>query len=129
MKYVLLFFIVLFFFCCSKEDGGKVEEGAAKKEFCYELSEIEYSFKVPDTVFFDQQVVIDGKVNKPVTMKFVIDSLLIGEISQEGQCIWIPTKNSVTKGEKSFTTQVVYCSKDGHSEAVASVKKMMVLEN
>lgn len=124
MRYLLLG-VILLFICCSKDHKNEIRD----EEYCYSIDEVTFSFKTPDTFYFDQEAVISGEINQPLTMKFGVDSnLIIGQIFQTGTCIWIPTEDKVKPGEHFIGAQISICHKDGHSAAVADAKKIMILK-
>lgn len=127
MKYLSIVFILSLFIACSDDDdenGGGENE---RKRYCYDLTEIKYSFKVPDTLFLGQEARISGKANQPIYIKFGIDNdVSVGEIFQEDTLTWIPTEEVVNQGEHSFSAQAIICNNGEDFVAMSKVTKIIV---
>lgn len=120
MKNILIYIIVITLFGgCSKDDKGeqKIER------FCYDKHDIKFDFNVPDTLHFGEPITINGYVNYPLTMKFTIDTLFIGEIIEYGDFIWTPTKDKLKAGTQSVGVQIKICNIPDSTFIIGAYKK------
>lgn len=126
MKHLSIIFILSLLISCSDDDeNGGNENG--RKRYCYDITEVEYSFKVPDTLFLGRKTQISGKANKPIYIKFGIDNdIFVGEIFQEGTLSWIPTEEVVNQGEHFISAQAIICNNGEDFVARSKTTKIIV---
>lgn len=120
MRYILTILITaLLIGGCSKDDKDKQET----KRFCYDKYDVKFDFNVPDTIHFGEPTTISGYVNHPLTMKFTMDTLFIGEIIENGDFIWTPTKKKLKTGNQSIGVQILICNIPDSTFIIGANKK------
>lgn len=120
MKSVLIFvIIIMLIWGCSKDR----ENNRKTERYCYDLSEISFDFTIPDTIHFGMPAKISGYVNHPLTMKFNIDTVYMGEIIENGNLFWTPTRDKLKAGTQSINVLIQICDTLNGTHIVGANKK------
>lgn len=84
MKFIVILYVIITIIACNK-DSDKI--------ICYNDRDVKIRIDIPYGAYINEKCIIEGEVNKPITMQIFVDSIKIGEIFGKDTLSWIPTED------------------------------------
>ena len=107
MKFIVILYVIFTIIACNK-DSDKI--------ICYNDRDVKIRIDIPYGAYINEKCIIEGEVNKPITMQIFVDSIKIGEIFGKDTLSWIPTEDKFHPGNNHLLRALVYVCTKGSKE-------------